>query len=446
MILGRHVNAVPADRCAWIDEEGRGFYSDLARHDVVLPGGGGDRVALRLRGVGSVLRSLCALDGSCEAITLLSSTLAPSLAGGLAQKAGCTVVISDCDEASRLGGVPVLAWADLAWHPRSTIPDGPTQWILTTSGTTAEPKLVRYSLAGLSQGLKTDPSRTEGVRWSLLYDHPRFAGIHILLQSLLSGATLVAPALGDPPARRLDFLVRHGCTHVSATPSLWRAFMMSPHIGRLSPRHIGLGGEIADDKVLRMLRERFPEAGIRHVYGSTEAGMGFAVTDGRAGFPRSFLDAPRDGVEMKVRNGKLFIRRVGVETTYVDTSLTMGDEQGMIDTGDLVEVTDDRVFFLGRASGVINVGGAKVHPEAVEGVLMEHEAVVAAHVYARPNPITGSIVAADIVADPAVEDREAAVPSILAHARARLSRAEAPVVLRVVDRIEMTPAGKLARD
>ena len=36
---------------------------------------------------------------------------------------------------------------------------------------------------------------------------------------------------------------------------------------------------------------------------------------------------------------------------------------GWIDTGDSVEVKNDRVLFRGREDGVINVGGDKVYPE-----------------------------------------------------------------------------------
>ena len=40
--------------------------------------------------------------------------------------------------------------------------------------------------------------------------------------------------------------------------------------------------------------------------------------------------------------------------------------------------------------GVINVGGAKVHPEEVEAVLNAHAAVRASRAYARKNPVTGA--------------------------------------------------------
>ncbi len=48
-------------------------------------------------------------------------------------------------------------------------------------------------------------------------------------------------------------------------------------------------GEIADQAVLDGSRAAFPAATIGHAYASTEAGVGFAVNDGREGFPASVI-------------------------------------------------------------------------------------------------------------------------------------------------------------
>ena len=57
----------------------------------------------------------------------------------------------------------------------------------------------------------------------------------------------------------------------------------------------------------------------------------------------------------------------------------------------------DRLYFVGRRGGVINVGGAKVHPEEVEAALNAHAAVLASRVFARKSPITGALVFAEVV-------------------------------------------------
>ena len=71
---------------------------------------------------------------------------------------------------------------------------------------------------------------------------------------------------------------------------------------RIAPRYVRLSGEIADQAVLDSLKARFPDAAIGHAYASTEAGVGFEVTDGLEGFPASFIGRPGP-VEMKVVGG-----------------------------------------------------------------------------------------------------------------------------------------------
>ena len=54
-------------------------------------------------------------------------------------------------------------------------------------------------------------------------------------------------------------------------------------------------------------------------------------------------------------------------------------------------MTDDRALFLGRDSGVVNVGGVKVYPERVERTIAAVDGVGLAQVGARRSPITGSL-------------------------------------------------------
>jgi acyl-CoA synthetase (AMP-forming)/AMP-acid ligase II len=68
---------------------------------------------------------------------------------------------------------------------------------------------------------------------------------------------------------------------------------------------------------------------------------------------------------------------------------TRGDAAGFIDTGDMVELQRGRYYFVGRREGIINIGGLKVHPEAVEAVINQHPAVRMSRVSGRSNLITG---------------------------------------------------------
>jgi hypothetical protein len=61
--------------------------------------------------------------------------------------------------------------------------------------------------------------------------------------------------------------------------------LMSGSAAGFAPRYVRLSGEIADQAVRDGLASAFPNASIGYGCASTEAGVGFAVNDGREGFP-----------------------------------------------------------------------------------------------------------------------------------------------------------------
>ena len=150
---------------------------------------------------------------------------------------------------------------------------------------------------------------------------------------------------------------------------------MSPHVNVLSLKYVRLSGEIADGAILDSLRVAYPDARIVHAFASTEAGVAFEVTDGQEGFPASFVDAGGK-VQLRIRDGSLHIRSARTATRYVGRDdIRLHDENGYVDTDDMVELRCDRYYFKGRRTGVINIGGLKVHPEEVESVINLHSDV-----------------------------------------------------------------------
>lgn len=359
-----------------------------------------------------LLVQLVAWDGFCRRLVLLPAALEPAAVERLA----ATVPAGEDQK-----------------HPV-------TEWLLATSGTTGHPKLIVHTLAGLSQSLKRDEAAGARFRWGLVYDPCRFAGLQVALQALLSGAELVlTPADFEGQVRAL---VAGRVNALSATPTQWRKFLMDGRLQDCPLRQITLGGEIADQKLLDHLRQRFPTARITHIYASTEAGVGFAVTDGRAGFPLEYVARGTGRTLLRIDGeGGLWLRTAMAPAGHGE-GLT--DAQGYLNSLDLVEVRGDRVFFLGRKNGVINIGGNKVHPETVEEVLRELTEVSEARVWGKKNPLTGELVVAEVVpADlPAEENLRR---TILAHCRRRLDPWQVPALVRFVERLEVMPAGKLRR-
>ena len=117
-----------------------------------------------------------------------------------------------------------------------------------------------------------------------------------------------------------------------------------------------------------------------------------------AGFPASFFDHDRDGVELKVVDGSLRIRSPRTASRYVGAQQpALLDGDGFVDTGDMVELRGDRYVFAGRKGGIINIGGLKVHPEEIEAVINRHPQVRMSLVRPKKSPVTGAIVIADVV-------------------------------------------------
>jgi acyl-CoA synthetase (AMP-forming)/AMP-acid ligase II len=320
-----------------------------------------------------------------------------------------------------------------------------TSWVIPTSGTTASPKLVSHTLNSLTRTAKTDAGTGRHYRWGQLYDMARFAGIQVFLNSLLSGSTLIFTSPADL-RERVEKLVRNDCNAISATPTLWRKILMTPAASQLPLRQITLGGEIADQNILSALRAQYPAARISHIYASTEAGAAFTVNDGKAGFPSQFLTSPPPGIQLRIdRHGYLLIRPDRCEQSYFSDSGKIADVDGFINTGDLVEQRNDRIHFLGRANGAINVGGNKVQPEEVEAVLHSLPGVRLAKVYAKASSITGSLVAADIQMDAAATDRSIVRKQITAHCARSLADFKIPAIIRFVDEIHTKESGKIAR-
>jgi acyl-CoA synthetase (AMP-forming)/AMP-acid ligase II len=309
------------------------------------------------------------------------------------------------------------------------------------------PKLVSHTWATLTRAIKTG-GESPCQRWGLLYELGRFAGLQVFLQALAARATLIfTDQLPDLEAR-LELLGALGCDALSATPTMWRKILMSAAGRRLSLRQVTLGGEIADDLVLRALASAFPNARITHIYASTEAGVGFSVRDGRAGFPAAFLEDPPGGVELRVdATGRLWLRPSVRGQTYLGAQ-RLETPEGWIDSGDLVEQRGDRFYFLGRASGAINVGGDKVFPEEVEQVILELPEIALARVSARRNPIVGAVVEAVVVPHTTPGEVSGTVElarRVRAHCAARLPRHKVPALVQVVNDLKAETTGKLAR-
>jgi acyl-coenzyme A synthetase/AMP-(fatty) acid ligase len=311
---------------------------------------------------------------------------------------------------------------------------------------------VLHNLTSLSAAIGNHADRDGPTVWGTFYNVCRYGGLQILLRTVLGGASLVLSSVDESFGDYLARLSQHGVTHLLGTPTHWRRALMSPRGRDITPRYVRLSGEIADQSILNTLRLFYPNAVIAHAFASTEAGVALSVNDGLEGFPASLLHDASGDVKLKVEHGSLHVCSAGTAVRYLGSSGSeLRDQQNFVDTGDAVELREGRYYFLGRMSGVINVGGLKVHPEEVETVINQHPGVEMSLVRAKKNPITGSIVVADIVLKKydrhqSSVDEEAAVKSEISKmCRAALTTYKIPVTVNVVPALPIGATGKVVR-
>jgi acyl-CoA synthetase (AMP-forming)/AMP-acid ligase II len=399
------------------------------------------RFAVAERDAAWILKLLCgaALAGAepCQ----YQADIAPDELAAEAGALGHRIVVT---RRSDLTGLELLSPDQLtAEQPGPPVAASGTQpLMIRTTGTTGAPKAARHDWERLGHTVAGVMPRPD-QRWLLAYGPHQFAGIQVLLHVLAAQATLIAP-FPRQPADGLTALLSERVTCLSATPTYWR-FLLAEARSRgvtLPPlEQITLGGEASPADLLDELRAAFPDARISHVYASTEFGSIVSVGDGRPGFPMSALFSESNPTaNLRAVDGELWVRAPAGMIGYAGEPEDgpTGDADGeWRATGDLVEIVDDRVVISGRDSEVINVGGVKVHPLPVEDRIAALPRVATARVFGRPNPLTGAIVAAEVVpaTGVAASDHDELRQEIQT-AVADLPRASQPRVVSFVEAIE----------
>jgi acyl-coenzyme A synthetase/AMP-(fatty) acid ligase len=394
--------------------------------------------------------ALIELDGWARRIVVCPPDLEARHLGAVIRDAEADALVYDGDGEPPPGAevaILVPSKLPLTAHARTRPGRLATEWVLLTSGTTGDPKMVAHTLQSLTGAISPAGPQAAVQNWATFYDIRRYGGLQIFLRAIAGRGSLTLRSAGESID---DFLIRAGAagvTHISGTPSHWRLVLMNAAARRIDPEYVRLSGEIADSSVLGALSSLYPRARVAHAFASTEAGVGFEVGDGQAGFPAAYLGERDNGAFLKIIDGALAIRSGRTASRYLGADApVLCDPDGFVDTGDLIELRGDRCHFVGRRGGIINVGGAKVNPEEVEAVINMHSGVHASLVKARRNPITGALVAADVVLNEGVLEAPGLKDEIIAACARQLAPYKVPALVRFVPALAVTPSGKLARN
>ncbi|WP_227982415.1 amino acid adenylation domain-containing protein [Nocardia spumae] len=338
-------------------------------------------------------------------------------------------------------------------------------YLIYTSGSTGKPKGVAVTHAGLSNFADEirDRMRVDRDARTLHFASPSFdAAMLDLLLAIGSGATMVIcpPDIygGDELAALMD---RERISHTFMTPAALATIdhrrWSLPHL-----RAIMVGGEaLGADLVERWA----PGRALFNGYGPTEttivvtiAGpleVGAPITIGSLvrGARALILDERLRPVPVGVP-GDLYLGGQSLARGYLDRfGLTAGrfvaDPYGpegsrMYRTGDVVRWrADGEIAYLGRSDHQVKVRGFRIELGEITEVLAAHPALRFAHTEVRE--IAG---AARIVSyvQPAESGAPVDADAIRSHVAAQLPAHMVPSSITVLDRIPLTPVGKLDRD
>jgi acyl-coenzyme A synthetase/AMP-(fatty) acid ligase len=265
------------------------------------------------------------------------------------------------------------------------------------------------------------------------------AGIYNAMFGLRAGAALVMMDRFRPET--FAELVRRFEIRSTVLPPAAMAMLTDSAVTDLAPlRYIRSITAPLSPLQARRFVERFPGTFILNSYGQAEMGevIGWTAADAKA-HPEKIgaVGRPHPGVEIRLSDDAHLLVRPPNAAVGIDERR---DAEGFIDTGDLARIDDDGfVWIEGRASDLINRGGNKVYPEAVEEVLRLHPAVEECSVVGVPDERLGEVPVAFVVGSP-VEDAE-----LDAHCRDHLVPYKVPVAFRWIDELPRSEVGKVLR-
>ncbi len=359
------------------------------------------------------------------------------------------------DDPATLEGMPDTDPAEA----RAGLTEDALAYVIYTSGTTGRPKGVGVTHRGVPD-LVALQEEVVGVTEHDRYLHFASTGFDVAfwqtMVPLLSGGTsVIAPEeVRVPGDELLDYIVEHRVTGVNLLPSFLAAM---PDDRTVDPDVLFVvGAERLDPALAR--RWGKGRRALFNAYGPTEVTIN-SVTwhydpDDAGPLPigrpdphvRAYvLDRGLQPVGTGV-TGELYLAGPSLARGYLGRpALTaaafVADPFGppgtrMYRTGDLVQWRPDgQIVFLGRVDHQVKIRGFRVELGEIESALTRHPEVRAGAVLLREGRLVGYLIPADGTTPDVTEVR--------AHLAAQLPDHMVPTALVVIDRLPLSPSGKL---
>ena len=406
-------------------------------------------------------------DLKAKAIVLPTGYDGPALAA--AQDCKIAVLRLHTAEALPAGQFTLTGGASAAaLKPALTLGQNPdnTALILHTSGTTSRPKIVpllQSNIAASAEHIRASLALSPSDRCLNVMPLFHIHGLIAAVSATLAAGASVWCAPGFDALKFFGWMKDARPTWYTAVPTMHQAILSraernSDVIAATPLRFLRSSSASLPAQVMRALETTFG-APVIEAYGMTEAAHQMASNPlpPRVQKPGSvgIAAGPQLRIAHEVENrlidgtGEVVICGPNVTPGYENNpdanakNFFMQDGQRWFRTGDQGALDADGYLSLtGRLKEIINRGGEKISPLEVDGVLMDHPAVMQVITFATPHPKLGEEVAAAVVLR---EGQSATEREIRDFAATRMADFKVPRRVIILDDIPKGATGKLQR-
>jgi acyl-CoA synthetase (AMP-forming)/AMP-acid ligase II len=368
----------------------RDLRQDISRAEAILPKLGRKSLGLLIaQNRYECLAAYLAALRTGSALILLDSALHPDLQSEFITTYQPDWIFASTPQLS-LPDYQSTPSGEVGWYVRAQVEhleiNSDLALLLTTSGSTGSPKLVRLTLANLAANagsiakyLQLNQAERAITSLPIAYSY----GLSVINSHLAVGASLALTDDGVLQREFWDAIEHYSCTSFAGVPYTYQMLLQT---GLLAKKGATLktltqaGGRLDE----RYIRQMYELAGVRGwkffvMYGQTEATARISYV------PFEKLGEKIGSVGVAIPEGKLSVDEITDELLYSGPNvmlgyaecradLAKGDElSGTLRTGDLARVDDDGYFYItGRLKRFLKMFGKRFNLDDVEKAIARH--------------------------------------------------------------------------
>ncbi len=336
--------------------------------------------------------------------------------------------------------------------------------IMFTSSTTGRAKAVMHSSDTLAALNLTFTERFSlGPNDAIFMASPlghSVGTIHGARLSLYNASPLVLQDVWNPE-EALSMIQEYNCVFTAAATPFLKDLLEVNWRGdkpKLAPmRWFLCGGAQVPQTLMERVEKEFPNTFVTLLWGMTEGGLTTSLSNSPPEKILTTAGIGLPGLEMRILDsggkiltngevGELVIRGPGVFIGYYgqkDLYKSLITSEGFFRTGDLATLDQSGYLRItGRLKDLIIRGGVNISPVPIEDALSSHPDIYGVAVIGYPDERMGELLCAVIIPKkeiPSLESlnnflREKGIPKY-----------HCPELLRIVDKLPSTPAGKIRK-